>query len=121
VIQPIAIRIKSVSGQDATGNDELRNLYSMYYDDNTLRRIWRRLMIRDIVVELTAFEPLEPKNFADAKALINDAALKVAGVVNPGQTTFEKAVIPGQEKKAAPAATPEAPAAQQQPPQPPAL
>lgn len=96
VVQPVAIRVKEVAGQNAIGNDDLRNLYSMYDDDNTLRRIWRRMQIKNMTIELTAFEPLKPADFKDAKDLINNAALSIASVVNPGQTTFEKAKIPGQ-------------------------
>ncbi|MEZ0261554.1 MAG: 1-acyl-sn-glycerol-3-phosphate acyltransferase [Alphaproteobacteria bacterium] len=96
VVQPVAIRVKEVAGQNAIGNDDLRNLYSMYDDDNTLRRIWRRMQIKSMTIELTAFEPLKPTDFKDAKDLINNAALSIASVVNPGQTTFEKAKIPGQ-------------------------
>lgn len=100
VIQPIAVRIKAVEGKDAAGVDDLRNLYSMYDDNKTLRRIWRRMTIRDITIELTAFPPLEPANHKDAKELINAAALQIASVVNPGQTEFEKAKIPGKEEPA---------------------
>lgn len=112
VVQPVAIRVKDVAGQNAVGNDDLRNLYSMYDDDNTLRRIWRRMQIKNMTIELTAFEPLKPADFKDAKDLINNAALSVASVVNPGQTTFEKAKIPGMPEKpkapveAAPATAP---------------
>lgn len=116
VVQPVAIRVKEVNGQNAIGNDDLRNLYSMYDDDNTLRRIWRRMQIKSMTIELTAFEPLKPADFKDAKELINNAALSVASVVNPGQTTFEKAKIPGQNLNpktitvGAPAASEAAPA-----------
>lgn len=94
VVQPVAIRIAEVSGEDAIGNDALRNLYSMPHEHNTLVRIWKRLMIQEIKVELTAFPPLAPADYSDAKALINKAATDIASVVNPGQTEFEKANIP---------------------------
>jgi len=99
VVQPVAIRVKSVEGNDARGNDDLRNLYSMQHENRTLVRLWKRLQIRTMTLELTAFNPLNPEDFPDARALINKAALDIAGVVNPGQTTFEKANIPGPEKK----------------------
>ena len=103
VVQPVAIRVKEIEGKNAIGNDALRNMYSMYHEDNTLVRIWKRMQIRSTTIELTTFAPLHPKDFKDAKELINKAALDIAGIVNPSQTTFEKAQIPGQEKKAAPA------------------
>lgn len=108
VIQPVAILVKEVDGQNAVGNDELRDLYAMYKEENTLKRIWKRMQIRNMTLELTAFPPLAPKDFEDAKQLINKAALDVASVINPGQTTFEKAVIPGHPPKAPPPPTPPA-------------
>lgn len=105
VVQPIAILVKEVNGVNAVGNDELREKYAMFYEDRTLRRIWKRLQIKEIKIELTAFEPLNPADFKDAKDLANKAALDVASVINPGQTTFEKAVIPGAKPKT-PAPTP---------------
>lgn len=93
VVQPVALRVKSVSGQDATGRDDLRACYSMWENKKFLSRIWARLKIQNITLELTAFPPLEPAKFTDAKELINDAALKIASVTNPGQTTFEKVAL----------------------------
>jgi 1-acyl-sn-glycerol-3-phosphate acyltransferase len=106
VLQPVAIRVTRVNGVDAIGNDDLRNQYSMFYKNNTLTRIWKRLKIREITLDLTAFPPMDPKDYSDAKALINKAALDIASVVNPGQTVFEKAVIPGQPHKPAAVVTP---------------
>lgn len=103
VVQPVSIRVKSVNGKDATGNDELRNLYSMPDENSTLRGFWRQMQLRNVVIELTTLPPLHPKDFKDAKDMINKAALDIAAIVNPGQTTFEKAQIPvaAPKKKAA--------------------
>ncbi|TAL39553.1 MAG: 1-acyl-sn-glycerol-3-phosphate acyltransferase [Alphaproteobacteria bacterium] len=124
VVQPVAIKVLSVNGQDATNRPDLHDCYAMYNENQTLKRIWRRLKIKEMTVELTAFPTMkaadyqdaEPapkdkelpnaKELAGAKALINQAALSIASVVNPGQTTFEKAAIPGQPAKPAPAPTP---------------
>ncbi len=98
VVQPIAICVKSVNGKDAA-NDDVRNLYSMPTAGNMLTEFWKRLQLRRTVIELTALPALTPKDYTDAKDLINKAALDVAGVVNPGQTTFTKSPIPGQASK----------------------
>ena len=95
VVQPVAIRVKSVNGKPAAANDDIRNQYSRHSEHNALKRTWHRLQIKETRIELTIFPALNPKDFADAKELSNKAALDVASVVNPGQTTFEKAVIPG--------------------------
>ena len=94
VVQPVAIRVKSVNGKDALNNDELRNLYTLP-GRNTLRRIWKRAQTKRITLELTVLPALDPKDFKDAKELANHAAQDIAGVVNPGQKDFEKAHIPG--------------------------
>ena len=99
VVQPISIVVKEVNGVNAVGNDKLRDLYAMYDENNTLKRIWKRLQVPTMTIELTAFPEMKPADYADAKELINKAARDIAGVVNPGQTTFEKAVIPGQPAK----------------------
>ncbi len=104
VIQAVALRVKSVDGEDATGRDDLREKYAMYNEDYWLTRIWKRLQIREIVIELTPFEPMKPSDYRDEKELANAAAQLIASIVNPGQTTFEKAPIPGQPSK--PAAAP---------------
>ncbi|MBI3441468.1 MAG: 1-acyl-sn-glycerol-3-phosphate acyltransferase [Proteobacteria bacterium] len=95
IVQPVAIRVKSVNGKNAAGNDNLRQAYTMYDEHNALRMIWKCLQMREIVLELTAFTPLDPTNFSNANDLANKAALDIASVVNPGQTTFEKKAIPG--------------------------
>ena len=101
VVQPVAIKIKSVNGKDPAGDAKLRELYCMYHEENMLTRIWKRMQVREITVELTAMTPLKPQEFKDAKELMNKAALEIATVVNPGQTTFTKAEIPSQPQKPA--------------------
>jgi 1-acyl-sn-glycerol-3-phosphate acyltransferase len=95
VVQPVAIRVKSVNGKDATGNAELRNLYRMYGERNILRNLWKRFQVRNITLELTPLEPLNPKDFNNAKDLANAAARAVATVISPGQTEFEPAFKAG--------------------------
>ncbi len=100
VVQPVAMRVKEVDGKDATGNDELREKYAMYHENDTLKRIWKRLQVKNITVEVKYFEPLRPADFADAKELANEACKQIASFASPGQTTFEFAKIPGQPEKA---------------------
>lgn len=118
VVQPVALRVKEINGKNAIGNDKLRNLYSMPDHENILTVVWKQMQVRSTTIELTAFPPLEPGNFKgpdlppdasdeekrtaavkSAVALINQAAVNIASVVNPGQTIFEKPVIPGQKKR----------------------
>jgi 1-acyl-sn-glycerol-3-phosphate acyltransferase len=92
VVQPVAIGVRDVNGVKATpANDLLRKAYGMRSEGNTLKRIWKRMMIKSITIELTALPPLKPADFRDAKELINRAAQDIANVVNPGQTVFRKA------------------------------
>ncbi|TNE31940.1 MAG: 1-acyl-sn-glycerol-3-phosphate acyltransferase [Alphaproteobacteria bacterium] len=114
VVQPVAIQVKTVNGKDATSDAALRDLYSMYNEENMLTRVWKRMQVREITVELTAMKPLNPKDFKDAKELMNKAALDIATVVNPGQTTFTKAEIPSQPQKPANDTAKKKPAAKKQ-------
>lgn len=104
VVQPIAIRVKTMEGQDALNNDTLRSKYTCHLIKGDLKGAWARMKNRGVTLELTVLPALNPKDFADERALINAAALSVASMLSPGQTTFEKAEIPGQTKKPAPAA-----------------
>ena len=93
VLQPIAIRVKSVDGRDAFADPSLREAYSMHATKDTLRRIWERLGYGNITLELTVFPPLNPKDFPDGKALMNEAHRQIVGIVAPDQKTVEKAPI----------------------------
>jgi 1-acyl-sn-glycerol-3-phosphate acyltransferase len=101
VVQPVAIRVLEVDGKNAIRNKKLMGAYTREYGESPLHRVFERLSHKKITVEVTTLPPLNPADFADARALINHAAQDVANVVNPGQTTFEKAVIPhkGDKKK----------------------
>lgn len=94
LVQPVAIRVAKV-GKEAIGpGDPRQDAYIMARNAKGLKSIWGRLMTKGVTMELTAFPALDPKDFADAKAIMNRAAAQVATVVNPGQTTFEKRNIP---------------------------
>jgi 1-acyl-sn-glycerol-3-phosphate acyltransferase len=99
VVQPLALRIVEVNGRDVSGNDlqkrkEDWNAYCMYNEDNFLSRVWKRLQVKSITVEVTALTPMEPANFTDAKELANDAWKQVAAIVVPGQQEPVKKAIP---------------------------
>lgn len=98
VVQPVAIRVVKVDRKNAIGNVEMARAYTQEFGDGLLRGIYNRLA-HNVTVEVTTLPPLHPSDFADARELINHAAQDVANIVNPGQTTFEKAVIPHKNKK----------------------
>lgn len=94
VVQPVAIRVMEVEGENAVGNSTLRDLYSMEDNPKFLSRIWKRFHISTTKIEITVFPPMDPKSFSGPEELMNAAALQVASVVNPGQKTFERSKIP---------------------------
>ncbi len=118
VVQALAVDVVEVEGSDKLGKIAMRDLYCMHETKGDLKRAWERMKIGSMKIVVTPLPPLHPKDFTEgkdlntpegrsaaAKDLINAAALQVASVLNPGQTTFEKAPIPGMEHKAkAPAA-----------------
>lgn len=97
VVQPIAMRVKEVEGKNAIGRDEIRNLYSRQDQGMSLKSIWQRLGTKSMTIELTAFEPLRPREFENQFDLINQAHERVRSVVAPHQTGVKKAYIPGVE------------------------
>jgi 1-acyl-sn-glycerol-3-phosphate acyltransferase len=100
VVQPIAQRIVAVDGKPiADGTDVRERLdlwepYMMHNEQNLAKRIWKRLQVGSITIEMTAMPPMEPKNFADAKALANEAWRQVAAVVVPEQKVPVKKPLP---------------------------
>jgi 1-acyl-sn-glycerol-3-phosphate acyltransferase len=97
VVQPVAIRVVRAGGEDAVGEkkDSVRNIYSLFNEQSIAKTFWTHMKESRITIELTLFPPMNPADYADAMELSNKAALQIASVVNPGQTTFEKAAIPG--------------------------
>lgn len=104
-VQPVAMRLAKLDGKDVTHDAAARSAYRMK-GEKPLKVIWNKLKYRQVIFEMTAFEPLKPADFKGedaAKDMINQAAEKIAHAVNPGQNTFEKAAIPAGKKAAAPA------------------
>lgn len=94
VVQPIAIRVLKVDGKSTECRDDLRDIYSQFNEASIPKTFWKHMKEGPITIELTAFPPMKPSDYADAKELANAAAAQIVTVVNPGQTTFEKAQIP---------------------------
>jgi 1-acyl-sn-glycerol-3-phosphate acyltransferase len=99
VVQPIAQRVVEVNGKDvskqsAAERAELWDEYVMHNELNSVKRIWKRLQVKSITVELTALEPMVPANYADGKALANEAWKNVAAIVVPDQKTPIKKPLP---------------------------
>jgi 1-acyl-sn-glycerol-3-phosphate acyltransferase len=96
VVQPIAIKITKIGGEDVADNDaEALHAYSQFGVENIAKIFWNQMSIKETKVELTAFEPLQPSSFADQFALINAAHENVRSVVAPNQSETKKAAIPG--------------------------
>jgi 1-acyl-sn-glycerol-3-phosphate acyltransferase len=97
-VQPVAVQVVAVNGQNAVGNDALRNTYSLP-KAGALSFLWKRAMTPGTVIELTAFKPLEPSDFNNAEDLINEAHRLVREIAAPHQKAVIKAVIPGMDSK----------------------
>lgn len=95
-VQPVAIRVLRAGGKKAEGarKNSVRNLYSLFNEESIVKTFWTHMKESPMTIELTLFPPMNPADYSDAKELANAAALQIASVVNPGQTTFEKAQIP---------------------------
>lgn len=98
VVQPIGIRVAAVNGKAvADGDDAARNSYSLP-KAGFLKFFWERAKTRSTTLELKVFDPLNPKDFANAEDLANEAQRLVRSFVAPHQTTVKKAVIPGMDE-----------------------
>lgn len=83
-IQPVAIRVMEADGQDATQNQDARNIYSWYEGDGNptvLHHIWRALMADGIKVQVHILPVLHPRDFPNRFDLINTAQKMVREVV----------------------------------------
>jgi 1-acyl-sn-glycerol-3-phosphate acyltransferase len=94
VVQPVGIKVKSVEGLSTEEREDLRHYYSHYTSKETLKRIISRLATKEIVLELKAFEPLNPADFADEKELANKACDLIRSFVSPHQKDVTPAEIP---------------------------
>lgn len=88
VVQPMALRVKSVDGKPVGDDQKMRDKYAWYGDENMLRHMWKMAAIKTMEVELTVLPALHPKDFKDHKELINKAHDAVKAVVAPHQKTF---------------------------------
>lgn len=98
VTQAFAINVVHVGKHKRGAETTDKNKLFGHYGDPApgkgfFSKIWECMKI-DQTIELTAFPARQPEAYPDAKALANQAALDVASIVNPGQTTFRKARIP---------------------------
>jgi len=87
VMQPLAMRVKSVNGIDVLNDKDRWDAYTMAYnDDNLLKRIWQRCSVPSIVVEITALPPMNPADYSCAEDFANAAHDKIRDIVCPDQT-----------------------------------
>lgn len=93
VVQPVALSVKAVNGKEITPDDPRRSFYAISRRGHSITPTFKLMSAKNITLELTVLPPLDPANFDDAKGLINQAALDVASIVNPGQTVFKKAKV----------------------------
>lgn len=82
-VQPVAIRVLEVNGQDATGSQELRDIFAWHGDkQGMLSHVWNNaLMANHMKIEVTILPALNPKDFASPEDLANAAHKMVSDVV----------------------------------------
>ncbi|MFP4312809.1 MAG: 1-acyl-sn-glycerol-3-phosphate acyltransferase [Alphaproteobacteria bacterium] len=86
--QPIALRVKSIDGEDVLHAPEKWGKYSMILDKRPIvpSRIFDRMKAKEIVLDLYPLEPLYAKNFNSAADMANEAHKRVREIVNPNQS-----------------------------------
>ena len=93
-VQPLAMRVKSVDGKNVSRDrSKLKKSwdpYTMYDENNILKRMWKRAKYGKIVLEVTVFDPLDPADFNDHHELANKAQELVTSVIAPKQQSARK-------------------------------
>lgn len=83
-IQPVAIRLTSVNGQDATKDQTLRDIFAWHDDTPMLRHMWRcATQAHSMAIEMTILPILDPANFKTPEDLANAAHKAVSQVITP--------------------------------------
>ena len=85
-VQPVAIRLTRMNGQDATQRQDLRDIFAWHDDTPMLRHMWNcAVNARDMEVEVTILPTLSPADYETPEDLANAAHQLVSGVINPQQ------------------------------------
>ncbi len=91
VIQPIALRVKEINGENVLNSPEKWGKATMILDKrNMLSRIWSRMKLESITLEMQVLPPLLPEHFNSAADLMNEAHDQVRAIVNPDQIGTRK-------------------------------
>lgn len=83
-IQPVALRLTEMNGQDARNNQALRDIFAWHDDTPLLRHVWRcATQASSMKIEMTILPPLSPDDFITPEALANAAHKAVSEVITP--------------------------------------
>ena len=89
VVQPVAIKVLRVNGQDAGDNQDLRDYYCWYdghKNNHYLAHMWKNVMMAsNMKIEVTVLPALSPKDFDTPEALANQAHAMIHEVLYPGK------------------------------------
>lgn len=83
-IQPVALRLMELNGQDARNNQDLRDIFAWHDDTPMLRHMWRcATEARSMKVEMTILPTLNPADFNSPEDLANAAHKSVSQIITP--------------------------------------
>lgn len=92
VVQPVALRVKEINGEDVLDNPEKWGKYTMILDKSPMvpTRIWRRMQLKSVTLEAQVLPVMLAKDFNSAADMMNEAHNRVRAIVNPTQQGTRK-------------------------------
>lgn len=92
VVQPVALRVKEINGENVLNSPEKWGKYTMILDKSPMvpTRIWRRMKLESVTLEAQVLEPMLASDFNSAAEMMNEAHNRVRAIVNPEQEGTRK-------------------------------
>lgn len=92
VVQPVALQVKEINGENVLDNPEKWDKYTMVLDKSPMvpTRIWRRMQLESVTLQATVLPEMLVSDFNSAADMMNEAHNRVRAIVNPNQVGARK-------------------------------
>lgn len=92
VVQPVALQVKEINGENVLDNPEKWDKYTMILDKSPMvpTRIWRRMQLKSVTLQATVLPEMLASDFNSAADMMNEAHNSARAIVNPNQVGTRK-------------------------------
>ena len=92
VVQPVALQVKEINGENVLDQPEKWSKYTMIFDKSPMvpTRIWRRMQLESVTLQATVLPEMLASDFNSAADMMNEARRQVLEIVNPNQQGMRK-------------------------------